>query len=65
MAVRQLHSSDNVTALVVCFGEQPPPARFQRENSQLSSALAAASAEGSSRTASPSQGTPGPGSPVG
>ena len=57
MAVEQLHSSDNVTALVVCFGEQPPPPRFQRENSQLSSSLALGLGEGS-QTASPSHSSP-------
>lgn len=65
MAVVQLHSSDNVTALVVCFGEQPPPARFTRENSQLASTLALASGEGGSRTASPSHGASSSGSPAG
>ena len=58
MAVQHLHSSDNVTALVVCFGEQPPPPRFQRENSQLSASLGLGPGEGGSKTASPSHSSP-------
>ena len=36
LAVTRLHSSDNVTAIVVAFGSGPPPPRFQRQNSRLS-----------------------------
>ena len=38
LAVNTLHSSDNVTAIVVAFGVGPPPPRFHKQNSRLSAA---------------------------